>query len=101
MSKLQFPLGQTVRVRATFEDPDTLVLVDPNTVTFKVRAPNGVVTTKTYGVDAEVIKESVGKYLYRLTLSQEGTYRWKWTGVAVNETAVLPGQLDSVSEVDF
>lgn len=99
--KTEFPAGATVRIRVTFTDPDTLVDTDPGTVTIKVRAPDGTVTTKVYGTDAEVIKEATGKYLYRLTLAAEGTYRWKWIGVAVNETAVIPGKLDSVSEVDY
>lgn len=101
MAKNQFSKGATVRVRVTFEDPDTGAVVDPSTVSITVRAPSTTVTTYTYGTDAEVIKEATGKYLYRLNLSEEGTYRWKWTGVAVNETAVIPGSLDSVSEVDF
>jgi hypothetical protein len=101
MAKQQFNAGATVRIRVTFEDPDTAVETDPNSVTIKVRAPDGAVTTKVYNTDPEVIKEATGKYLYRLTLAQEGTYRWKWIGVATNETAVIVGQLDSVSEVDF
>lgn len=101
MRKVIFPKGATVRVRVTFEDPDTGTAVDPNNISIAVRAPSGTVTTKVFGTDAEVVKEAVGKYLYRLTLAEEGTYRWKWTGVATDETAVIPGQLDSVSEVDF
>lgn len=101
MPKSIFSKGATVRIRVTFEDPDTGVAVDPNTVSIKVRAPSGGVTTKTYGSDPEVIKEATGKYLYRLTLTEEGTYRWKWTGVATDETAIIPGTLESMSEVDF
>lgn len=101
MPKVIFSKGATVRIRVTFEDPDTGVPVDPNSVSIKVRAPGGTVTTKTFGTDAEVVKEATGKYLYRLTLSEEGTYRWKWTGVATDETAVIPGTLESMSEVDF
>lgn len=101
MAKTIFNTGATVRVKVTFEDPDTLAAVDPLDVSIKVRAPGGTVTTKVYGTDPEVIKELTGKYLYRLTLAEEGTYRWKWIGVAVNETAVITGQLESMSEVDF
>jgi hypothetical protein len=101
MPKQMFNKGATVRVRATFTDPDTGTDVDPGNVSIKVRAPGGTVTTKVYGTDPEVVKEATGKYLYRLTLSEEGTYHWKWIGVASDETAVIPGQLESVSEVDF
>lgn len=101
MPKLQFNTGATVRIRGLFEDPDTDAAVDPADVSIKVRAPDGTVTTKVYGTDDEVVKEGIGQYLYKLTLGAEGTYRWKWIGVAANETAVIAGQLDSVSEVDF
>lgn len=42
MLKLTGPytVGQTVRISATFTDPDTNVLFDPATVVFKVLAPS-------------------------------------------------------------
>lgn len=111
MAKVQKNKGSTVRVWGYFTDPDSTTapvdpetgktLIDPTTVTFKVRSPGGTVTTKVYGTDAEVVKSSVGVYVYRLNLSEEGTYHYQWVATVVNGGIVIRGELDSMSKVDF
>lgn len=110
MAKVQKPKGNVQNLRVQFTDPESTTpplgddgkaLIDPTTVQIVVRSPTGTVTTKVYSTHPEVIKESQGKYLYRLTLSEEGTYNWRWEATIPNGAVVVPGSLDSVREVDF
>ena len=77
-------IGAVYEVRVPFTNEDS-VAVDPTTVIMRYRKPDGSRTTLTYGVDAEVIKESVGVYTVDLSIDQAGvwTYRWEGSGGAV------------------
>lgn len=78
----EYDEGDTVRTTATFKVGG--VLTDPSTLVLKYKTPAGVITTKTFGTDAEVVKDSVGVYHFDLTLSAQGDwwYRWQSTGTA-------------------
>lgn len=102
MPKITKDKGTTVRIFIDWTDPDTGVPIDPNTVEFKLREPDLTVLTYEYGTDPEVVRTVAGTYYISVLLDQEGTYHWKWTGTgAINVSAVVPGDLDSVSRVDF
>lgn len=73
--------GTTIRIPVNFqndEDED----VDPDTVTFKVINPEGVITTYVFGTDAELQTTSEGDYYVDVTADKPGrwTYRWETTG---------------------
>ena len=74
--------GQGVKCTAEFKDGDTGAYVDPTTVTFRTLNPNNVASAHVYGVDVNVIKDSVGHYHYIVTGNVAGTwyYRWDCTG---------------------
>lgn len=54
--------------------------VDPTTLTIVVRAPSGTETTYTYGTDAVVVKSSTGVYQMDLSLTEQGKWKYDWTG---------------------
>jgi len=54
-------------------------LTDPTTVTLEVKKPNGTVTTYTYAA-AQIIKDSVGRYSYQLTVDAAGVWSYRWIG---------------------
>jgi hypothetical protein len=60
------------------------VLTDPTTLVVKYRSPAGTTTTKTYGTDAAVVKDSTGKYHIDITASTAGEWAVGWlaTGTA-------------------
>jgi hypothetical protein len=75
--------GDLVRCRGTFRDPETGdALVDPSTVTFKVKDPSDTLIEYVYGVDAQLVKEAVGRYRVDVDASAAGTwvYRFESTG---------------------
>lgn len=75
--------GQEVRSTVTFAVSG--VATDPTAVLFKTQDPSGNETTYTFGVDANVVKSSVGNYYADWTLDEEGRwyYRWEGTGTVI------------------
>lgn len=96
-----FKFGATIRLRAAFSDdlcPSSPV--DPDSVVVKVLHPGDTgPTSYTYGVDAEVIKESVGCYRFDVFATTPGTYSFRWEG-AGTYAAVDEGQF-KVQTSDF
>ncbi len=100
-----FELGSIVKVVGTFKTPKTATPpntnVDP-TVTLSIRNPDKTSEVREYGVDALVEKDETGIYSSRITLSQEGTYHWRWAGsVGLDESGVLSGHFDSYRDTNF
>ncbi|MGE0367221.1 MAG: hypothetical protein AB7Q00_15955 [Phycisphaerales bacterium] len=56
---------------------------DPQTVKVYVKDPTETVTIRQYGIDAEVVKESTGRYYIEVDASIAGrwSYRWESTGI--------------------
>lgn len=85
-------IGVQVRLSATFAT-SAGVATDPTTVIVKYAAPGASVVTKTYGVDAAVVKDSTGHYHIDLDLSTAGEWSYRWTGsgtlVAAAETQMI------------
>jgi uncharacterized NAD-dependent epimerase/dehydratase family protein len=80
--------GTELRLNVSFYDTDG-VLVDPTTVTFKVRCEaTGQITTYVYGTDAEVGKTSTGLYYADTTPDRGGRWsiRWETTGTGTTFT---------------
>ena len=99
--KLTGVVGTIVNVRVAFTNPDDLdAPIDPSTVSLSMKTPAGVTTAYEYLTDIEVEQESVGNYLFLLTLGEEGTYRWTWTGSTPRRAVVIRGNCDSVGGLD-
>lgn len=81
-----FVRGQQVRVAAAITNAAGAA-VDPTGLTFKVRAPAGTLTTKVYGTDAEVVKDSTGNYHLDVDADAEGTWHYRWEGTGTNKGA--------------
>ena len=73
--------GDLTRLSVTFTDPlDGDMPINPTTVTCQVRAPDGTVTTYTYGEDAEVVQDGAGKYHLDLLITASGAWHYRWAG---------------------
>lgn len=73
-----YTLGQMVRLTATFAVSGANT--DPTTVTFKVRAPSGTITTYLYGTDSQLVKSATGVYYVDYTTAAEGIHAWRMAG---------------------
>jgi ribosomal protein L21E len=74
-----YEVGDAVRVTVTFRDLNGAV-ADPTTVVAKYRRETDAVTTKTYGTDAEVVRDSLGVYHIDITPSAAGTWHARFAG---------------------
>ncbi len=90
--------GETARISIAITDPAGGA-VDPAALRLRVRSPAAVATLYTYGVDALVIKDSVGVYRADIVLATGGVWAWRWEAdtpsgvvedqVTVKKSAVL------------
>jgi hypothetical protein len=76
-----YPEGSNVRFSVEFRTPPAGPLVDPTTVTFKIRRPDtNVVVTYTYPPVGNIIKDSTGKYHADYTCDFPGEWYYRWEG---------------------
>jgi hypothetical protein len=76
-------VGETVKFTAQITNLKNQ-LTDPVGIMFKIKNPIGVSTTYLYGTDAQILKDSVGKYSIDLILDVVGTYKIRWETVSPN-----------------
>ena len=74
-----YDVGQIIRTTVTFVDFNGSAM-DPTTVTFKYREPDGTITTAVYPA-AGVTKSGTGVYYGTVTLDAEGSWWTRWEGV--------------------
>lgn len=72
-------LGDLRRLSATFKDTAGAV-TDPGTTTFVMREPDGVATTYVFPTNAELVKDSTGKFHVDWTIAKAGRHAWRFTG---------------------
>jgi hypothetical protein len=81
-----FDIGDRPIVTVTFREIGTETLVDPDTISFRLRSPNGTVTTETI---AEAIHVSTGVYAWELPAVFDLAGLWAVNAIATNpDTAV-------------
>lgn len=77
MSKI-YASGQLVNISCTF----TLsgIPTDPTTVIGRFRWGTATTTSYTYGVNAQLVKDSTGVYHFDVTAQNSGTYYYRFEG---------------------
>ncbi len=78
----QYHKGQMVRISGTYTVAG--VATDPTTVTFKVLAPGGTMSTYTYAL-AQITKDGVGLYHKDISCSEEGIWHYTTIGTGAVE----------------
>lgn len=66
-----------VRLAGEFRD-DNNTLFDPTVVRLVFEDPAGTKTTYVFGTDAELIKDSVGKYHAVVAAALAGRWKYRW-----------------------
>lgn len=69
-----YDIGDSVRISGAFTQSGTPI--DPGAVTLKVELPDGTSTTYTY--PATMTKDSTGNYHVDISITQRGTYNYRW-----------------------
>jgi hypothetical protein len=81
-----YPIGQMFRVSWSFTSNGTPY--DPPSVRIKQIFNNGASTTFTYGVDGQVVKDSVGNYHMDAIGTAAGTFTFRTEGNTPTDKAV-------------
>lgn len=94
---IEYPFGSLVRIGVRFTDPNRIdapidsatgnTLIDPTTVTVKIKMPDASVLAKVFGVDSEVIRDSDGAYHMDVSCNQAGVWVWGWFGTGAGQAA--------------
>ena len=80
-----YVVGDKLRISAQFKRDR--ILTDPTAITFKYRAPSDQTTRVfVFGTNAELVKESVGRYYFDLAFSEGGVWkiRYESTGAVTS-----------------
>lgn len=87
-------LGEVVTCSADFTAVPGGFDVELLALTFKLRDPAGVITTKEWGTDDEVVEDDVGQYHVDVTGTQSARWYYRFVGSNAVDTAVLEGYFD-------
>lgn len=78
-------------ISAEFVDSGTHADVDPDAVYFWFQTPAGVATTYQFGIDAQIVRDAIGKYHVDLTLNEVGFWAMQFSSVGPGQ-AVFPSE---------
>ena len=78
--------GNRIRTSAAFTNANGQA-IDPATVTCKYKTPAGTITTKTYGIDGEVVKDGPGNYHLDIDASAVGAWYVRWYSTGEGQAA--------------
>lgn len=73
-----YDINDSIRLRATFRDFVTKNYVDPTTLTFKFKYPDGTKISYVYGTNPELVKESTGIYYVIMDVTSSGVYFYRF-----------------------
>jgi len=100
MTTPAYDLGDTRRLSAAFTvAANSPTATDPTTLTFKMREPDGTITSYVKDTDSELVADSTGNFHVDWPIAQVGKhyYRWVGTGAAAEadtgEFEALPGNI--------
>ncbi len=83
----RYAQGGQLRLRVTFTNAETLQPIDPGAVYLTVRTGAGAVTTYQYGVDADLIRQSAGKYYRDVDIDVAGQWHYRWHSTGAGKAA--------------
>lgn len=75
----KYPFGTSVEVDGSFEDKLGRAY-DPATVMCKIRDPDFIETTFTFGTDMALVKDVTGKYSMWMLPNKAGTWGYRFVG---------------------
>lgn len=86
---MSYSVGDLVRISSVWTNAAGSA-VDPGTVLATYRNPAGTATTYTYGVDAELEKDSTGHYHVDINANAAGVWWYKFYSTGSGQAASVP-----------
>jgi len=82
-----YDIGDTIRLASEFAQSSGTA-TDPTTVTLRVKSPAGTTAVYTYSSPVTSIdRTAAGAYYYDLTITEAGTWTYRWEGTGTVATA--------------
>ncbi len=81
-----YDIGDLVRLSATFTNTAGVV-TDPTATTCAIKVPSGTVTTYTYLVDVDLVRDSAGAFHLDYSPVAEGIHTYRFVGTGACQTA--------------
>lgn len=78
--------GDVVRISGAFTDA-TPIALDPTAILFRFRDPDGTETSYAYGIDSQIVKDSVGQYHVDIDADIYGRYFYRMWSTGVGKAA--------------
>lgn len=82
-----YSLGDQVRTSVAFTQVSDSAAIDPDVVKMSFITPSGTVTTYVYGTDDEIVKSSTGNYYADISLTEKGTWYYRWFSTGTGQAA--------------
>lgn len=82
----EYDKGDVVRCSATFTNAAGTP-IDPTAVIFKFKTPASAITTYTYGVDAELVKDDTGDYHVDIDANAVGVWAYRFYSTGTGQAA--------------
>lgn len=76
-----FDVGDPCKPTVTIKDAATGQLADPEHLFFELQRPDGTKVTYRYGVDDEIVRDSIGRFHFYLVLAQAGNWVGRFSTV--------------------
>ena len=92
MSDPLYLVGESARIHVRVADISGAV-IDPVSLVLRVKTAGGAVTAYTYGMNAEVVRESTGIYHADIALPTAGQWSYRWE-VAAPNAGVAEGSIN-------
>ncbi len=88
-----YDVGDTARCTAKVKDSGG-VLRDPDTLTFELTKPSGIVSW-TYPADPEIVRNAAGDFYIDVQIEEAGAHKYRWSAAGGSPAvpAVRRGQL--------
>lgn len=86
MAENTHDIGDLVELIGTYSDINN-ILHDPTGVFIEVEEPDATYIKKTFGVDPEVIRDSLGTYHMNFSPIQEGRHGYRWSATGIGQSA--------------
>lgn len=81
----KYDKGDVVRATGSFTGGGAAI--DPDSVSFRVKAPDGTVTVYVYLTDAELVKEATGVYHVDVDANANGEWFYRWESSGLGQAA--------------
>lgn len=93
LSSTWYDVGDRVKLSVTIRDLENdSALIDPDALVFTMLEPDATSTSYTYGVDAEVVRDSIGIFHVNWDVTQSGNH---WSRFAAS------GNVGAAEELGF